>query len=168
MNSKFLTILTLIIAIVALVVSIAALNKAGGRPDVQRSIESFKSEIEPTITELKEIGDKIATTGTKGTAQMKTRLELAEAKVHLAIAKMNIALENNYNKAGEELKKAAANFKKARSEASKEIKGKITKLETKLVKVQQDVKNKSSQAADKLTDLIKGTEETDKSAKENP
>jgi len=55
-----------------------------------------------------------------------------------------------------------------RSEASKEIKAKITKLETKLVKVQQDVKNKSSQAADELADLIKGTEETDKSAKEKP
>ena len=77
MNSKLLTILTLIIAIVALVVGVVALNKAGVQADVRESIDLFKSEIETVINDLGEIKTEIA-------AQAGNKLELVEAQIEEA------------------------------------------------------------------------------------
>ena len=121
MNSKFLTILSLTIAVVALVVSIAAFNKAGGQADVREDIESFKLEIESTVTDLSKIRAEIA-------PQMEAKLQMVEAKGHLLAAKMYITLDNNYNKAAEELSKAANNLEKARTKASEVTREKIMEL----------------------------------------
>jgi ribosome-associated translation inhibitor RaiA len=159
MNSKVLTILTLIIAIVALIVGIAAFNKAGGQADIRQAIESFKSEIKTTVTDLREVRGEVGAKGAENIAEIKTKLELVEAKAHLLAAKMYIALDNNYDKAASELEKAADNFENARAGASQVTKEKIKGLKSGVTEAKQYVGDKSAQAIDKLTELLKKTEE---------
>ena len=159
MNSKLLTILTLIIAIVALAVSIMAFNKAGGQADVREAIESFKSEIETTVNDLRKLGGK-------NVAEIETKLQLMEAKAHLLVAKMYIALDNNYDKAAEELNKAADNFEKARTGASEATRERITRLKSGITEAQKYAGDKSAQTIDKVRKLLKETEEAVDSLRE--
>jgi len=129
-------------------VSIVAFNKAGGQADVGEAIESFKSEIEATVNELRKVGAETI-------AQMETKLQLVEAKAHLLAAKMYIALDKNYGKAAEELNKAADNFEKARTRASEATRKRITRLKSGITEAQKYVGDKSAQAIDKVTNLLK-------------
>ena len=146
MNSKLLTILTLIIALVAFAVSIMAISRVGGR----ESIEFFKSEIETIINDLREVKTEVA-------AQAGNKLKLVEAKTHLLVAKMYITLDNNYDKASEELKKASDSFEKARTGASEATKEEIGRLKSGITEAQKLVGDKSDEVVDKLTELMKET-----------
>ena len=152
MNSKFLAICTLAIAIIALVVSIAAFNRTDRRADIREAIGSFTAEIKTTVNGLRELR-------VENVAQMKTKLELMQAKAYMLTAKMYIVLDNNYDKAAQELQKAADNLDEARVGASKATTEKITRLKSGITEAQKYVGDKSAQAIDKLAKLLKGTEE---------
>lgn len=106
------------------------------------------------IDDLKEIRSQIHEEVTQNVAELKTKLQLVEAKGYILMAKMCVAVDHNYDEATAELDGAGIELDKAKAYASQKTKGKIEELRSSVKEVKEHVEDKSDQALDKLADLL--------------
>lgn len=134
------------IALVAIVISIAAILRTSNQGQLQWKMGEVKEKVGKDLSTTRDYWNQRM-------AELSTQIELLEAKSNLLKARMYVKLNNDFEKAAAEIQEVKTKLAKAKNTAAGNFIEAIGSLETQLEAMASDLKEKSPGALAKLEEF---------------